>query len=92
MQITNIQDLMMQSSEALSENAARSFQENSVMFSEMILALEMLNHWEMNLINLEQNVSVKCPYLFIDSISLFIMIIEFRLQDDTEKSIISDFA
>lgn len=59
MQITNIRDLMIQSSEALSENALMSFNENSVKFSEMKLALEMLNHWEMNLMNIEQNVVLK---------------------------------
>ncbi|MCK9859044.1 hypothetical protein [Paenibacillus sp. ATY16] len=55
----NIRDLMIQSSGALSENALMSFNDNSDIFSEMMLALEMLNHWEMNLIDIEQNVVLK---------------------------------
>jgi len=54
MHINSIRDLMIQSSEELSENALRSFTENTTIFSEMMLALEMLNHWEMNLSNIEQ--------------------------------------
>ncbi|EFM10815.1 hypothetical protein PaecuDRAFT_2062 [Paenibacillus curdlanolyticus YK9] len=55
----NIRDFMIQSSGELSENAIVAFNENSAIFSEMMLALEMLNHWEMGLNNLDQNVVLK---------------------------------